>query len=158
MGGRFHHIMNFWLHVVQVSRIEKSDQRRQSPGPGMAYEESLVVEHHVCFSKRGVEIQRVPGTICFCQLTFFTFATMWETLFKINFRTSQVAQWIRIHLPVLGPQVQSLVQEDSTCPGTAKSMCHNHWSCALGPMSHNYLVCAATTEAQAPRIAPTHHN
>lgn len=29
--------------------------------------------------------------------------------------TSLVVQWIRIYLPMLGIQVQSLVQEDSTC-------------------------------------------
>ena len=33
-----------------------------------------------------------------------------------------MAQWIRIHLPMLGPRVQSLVQEDSTCRGTTKSV------------------------------------
>ena len=35
-------------------------------------------------------------------------------------------QWIRIHLLMQGTQVQSLVQEDSTFLGAAKSMCHNY--------------------------------
>ena len=96
---------------------------------------------HVCFSKRGVEIQRAPGTICFCQLTFFTFATMWETVFKINFRTSQVAQWIRIHLPMLGAQVQSWVWKDPICHEAKKPVCHNHWDSALEPLSCNYWAC-----------------
>ena len=29
--------------------------------------------------------------------------------------TSLVVQWLRIHLPMKGTQVQSLVQEDTTC-------------------------------------------
>ena len=36
-----------------------------------------------------------------------------------NFGTSLV-QWLRIHLPVQGTQVQSLVQEDSTCHRATK--------------------------------------
>ena len=30
-------------------------------------------------------------------------------------RTSLVAQWLRIHLPIQGTQVQALVREDPTC-------------------------------------------
>ena len=32
-----------------------------------------------------------------------------------NGGTSLVAQWLRIHLPMQGTQVQCLVQEDPTC-------------------------------------------
>ena len=35
-------------------------------------------------------------------------------------RTSLVAQWIKIHLPMQGTQVQSPVQEDSTGQGATK--------------------------------------
>ena len=38
-------------------------------------------------------------------------------------RTSLVVQWIRIHLPMQGLQVLSLVQEDSTCRGATKPTC-----------------------------------
>ena len=41
-------------------------------------------------------------------------------------RTSLVARWLRIHLPMQGTQVQALVREDTTCHGTAKPMSHNH--------------------------------
>ena len=34
--------------------------------------------------------------------------------------------------------VQSLVQEDLTCSGTAKSMSHNYLACALDLRKHNY--------------------
>ena len=39
---------------------------------------------------------------------------------------SLVVQWLRIHLPVQRTRVQSLVQEDPTCCGAAKAMCHNY--------------------------------
>lgn len=41
-------------------------------------------------------------------------------------RASLMAQWIRICLPVHGTQVRSLVQEDSTCCGATKPVCHNY--------------------------------
>ena len=40
--------------------------------------------------------------------------------------TFPVAQWLRIHLPVQGTWVQSLVQEDPTCHRAAEPMCHNY--------------------------------
>ena len=53
------------------------------------------------------------------------------------FRASLVAQWQRIHLPMQETRVQSLIQEDPTCQGAAKPMCHNYWACALKPGSRN---------------------
>lgn len=41
------------------------------------------------------------------------------------FWTSLVARWISICLQIQGTWVRSLVQEDFTCHGTAKPMCHN---------------------------------
>ena len=59
--------------------------------------------------------------------------------FKSNRRrTSLVEQWLRTCLPMQGIWVQSLVQEDPTCCGATKPMCHNYWACALEPVSHNY--------------------
>ena len=68
----------------------------------------------------------------------------WEksTIQKINNKSpleiSLVAQWLRIRLPMQGTQVRALVQEDSTCRGATKPVCHNYWACALEPASHNY--------------------
>ena len=56
----------------------------------------------------------------------------------LNVGTSLVAQWLRVCLPMQGTRVRSLVQEDSTCHGVTKPMCHNYWAWALEPMSHNY--------------------
>ena len=39
---------------------------------------------------------------------------------------SLVVQWLRIHLPMQGTQVRSLVQEDLTCHGATKPMRHNY--------------------------------
>ena len=65
--------------------------------------------------------------------------------------TSLVVQWLRIHLPMQGTRVWALVQEDPTCRGATKPMCHNYWACALEPTSHNSWAPATTTEARVPR-------
>ena len=41
-------------------------------------------------------------------------------------RTSLVAQWLRICLPMQGTQVRSLVWADPTCHGAIKPMRHNY--------------------------------
>ena len=40
--------------------------------------------------------------------------------------TSLVAQWLRIHLPMQGTWLRSLVQEDPTCRGATKPVRHNY--------------------------------
>ena len=40
-------------------------------------------------------------------------------------RTSLMSKWIRIHISKQGTQIQSLVQEDPTYLGAAKSTYHN---------------------------------
>ena len=57
--------------------------------------------------------------------------------FKIIMWASLVVQWLRIHLPMQGTQVQSLVQEDSTCCRATKPMYHTR-ACVPEPGSHNY--------------------
>ena len=41
-------------------------------------------------------------------------------------RTSLVAQWLRIHLPMQGTRVQVLVWEDPTCRGVTKTVHRNY--------------------------------
>ena len=57
---------------------------------------------------------------------------------KFLFGTYLRVQWIRIHLPMQGTYVQSLVWEGSTCPTATKPMHHNHWAHMLEPLSPNY--------------------
>ena len=45
---------------------------------------------------------------------------------KICLGTSLVVQWLRIHLPMQGTWVRALVQEDPTCRGATKPVCHNY--------------------------------
>ena len=44
-------------------------------------------------------------------------------VFKEANRTSLFVQWLRVRLPMQGTQVQSLVQEDSTCFGATTKAC-----------------------------------
>ena len=52
---------------------------------------------------------------------------------KPPMKTSLVVQWLRICLPIQGTWVQSLVQEDSTCCRTTKSIHHNYCPERPGP-------------------------
>ena len=45
---------------------------------------------------------------------------------KIVIGTSLVAQWLRIHLPMQGTWVRSLLREDPTCRRATKPMSHNY--------------------------------
>ena len=42
------------------------------------------------------------------------------------FWASLVTQWLRICLPMQETRVRSLAQEDPTCRGATKPMCHNY--------------------------------
>ena len=44
----------------------------------------------------------------------------------IQLGTSLVVQWLRICLPTQGTRVRALVQEDPTCRGATKPVCHNY--------------------------------
>ena len=57
---------------------------------------------------------------------------------KSTSRTSLVAQWLRICLPMQGTRVQALVREDPTCRGATKPVRRNYLAWALEPVSHNY--------------------
>ena len=49
-----------------------------------------------------------------------------EDWYKRQRGTSLVVQWIRTCLPMQGTQARSLVQEDPTCHGATKPICHNY--------------------------------
>ena len=81
-------------------------------------------------------------------------------MYKNYLGTSLVARWLRIRLPVQGTRVRSLVQEDPTCCGETKPVHHNYWAhtpqllkstCSRARMLQLLSLCAATTEACAPR-------
>ena len=76
---------------------------------------------------------------------------------KCLLRTSLVAQWLQICLPMQGTRVRALVQEDPTCRGATKPVHHNYWACTLEPASHNYW--AHVPQLLKPtRLEPVLHN
>ena len=72
-----------------------------------------------------------------------------KQLFKDTHRTPLVVQWLRIHLPMQGTWIWSLIQKYSTCCRAAKPMHHNSWAQALEPM-----FCNRRNHINE----PTHHN
>ena len=57
---------------------------------------------------------------------------------KYIHRTSLMVQWLRIHLPMQGTQVWSLVWKDPTCRRETEPLYRNYWASALEPTSRNY--------------------
>ena len=45
---------------------------------------------------------------------------------KSRSKASLAVQWLRIHSPMQGTEVQSLLQEDPTCCEATKPMCHDY--------------------------------
>ena len=95
-------------------------------------------------------------------LFFFGFLNV----LKIKQGTSLVAQWLGVYLPVQGMWVLSLAQEDPTCCGATKPVCHNYWARLLQPLKPEFPRAHAVQgekplrgEACAPewRAVPTHH-
>ena len=52
-------------------------------------------------------------------------------------RISLTAQWLRIRLSVQGTRIRSLVQEDPTCCGATRPVCHDDGACTLDPALWN---------------------
>ena len=78
---------------------------------------------------------------------------------KIAFRTPLVVQWLRIHPPMKGTWVRSLVRELLTCQGATKPMHHNYWvPCSRARKPQLLSPRAETTEALLPRNKRSHHD
>ena len=64
--------------------------------------------------------QKNSQTVCLCYgspRTFFRNGKM---------GTSLVVQWLRIHLPMQGTRVRSLIWEDPICRGATKPVSHSY--------------------------------
>ena len=66
-------------------------------------------------------------------------ANQWMFILHNN-RTSLAVQWIRICLPTQWTRVWCLVQENPTCPGATKPVCHNY----SARMLHALSLCSST--------------
>ena len=64
--------------------------------------------------------------------------------------TSLVVQWLRICLPMQGPQVWSLVWEDPTCCGATKPVCLCPTACAPQEKPAQWEDCALQAESSPP--------
>ena len=77
------------------------------------------------FYKIAIKNFFIPAQIPFSFTSVFAF--IFPPLLKIKrIGTFLVAQWLRIHLPMQGTWVQSLVLEDPTCHGATKPVRHNY--------------------------------
>ena len=75
---------------------------------------------------------------------------LWNDIKSNSWGTSLVVQWLRLHLPVQGIWVQSLVWEDPTCLRATKPMYHNYQASALEP-----VLCNKRSHRSK---KPSHHN
>ena len=81
------------------------------------------------------------------------FFTIWATR-----KAPQVVQWLRIHLPMQGTQVQSLVWKDPMYHVTTKPVHHNYWAerwnywspSALEPVLRNRRVAPTCCNKRKP--------
>ena len=95
----------------------------------------------------------------FCFLKKNLLSTSIEGFFFFFLRVSLVVQWLRVHLPLQGSWVRSLVQEDPTCYGSTKpwsleAMPHNKRShCNEKPAPHKQRVPPLTSTRESPRAA-----
>ena len=109
-----------WVpEVTDSSHLLKSFSNAFSFGWGVFF---------VCFSS---SVYRIG-----CKGSFVR-AIFTQKLHTTILGTSSVVQRIRIHLPVQGTRVRSLVEEDSTCCRAAKPVYHSCWAHALAPTSCN---------------------
>ena len=60
---------------------------------------------------------------------------------KIHTRSSLMAPWLRISLPMQGTQVWSLVLEDSTCCSATKPVSHSYWAHVLQLLKTTHRGC-----------------
>ena len=106
---------------------------------------------------QGINFQNIQNSSC----SSITKKKSKQLNLKEMDRSSLVAQWLRIRLPMQGTWVRVLVREDPTCHGATKPVCHNYWarvpqllkSACLEP--NKYVSYSATREATAMRSLRT---
>ena len=108
-----------------------------------------------CARKTGFRARYFQAVILWAScLSYLHFAFLVKK--ETRMRTSLVVQWLRIHLPVQGIRVPSLVWEASTCHRATEPMCCNHWSCA--PQSPRSAAREATAmRSTTERAGPACH-
>ncbi|KAJ8783585.1 hypothetical protein J1605_008628 [Eschrichtius robustus] len=74
---------------------------------------------------KDVSLVRDPDSIAYSSIHTSVHFQEFGLNIIYNSRTSLVAQWLRIRLPMQGTWVQALVREDPTCRGSTKPVRHN---------------------------------
>ena len=80
----------------------------------------------------------ITNTQCLIGLICHSIDQCLESSEVKRFQTLLMIQWWGICLPMPWTQVWSLVWEDPTCHGPAKTEHHSYWVSTLEPWSHNY--------------------
>ena len=82
----------------------------------------------ICISLMISDVEhQIMGLLAICTSSLEKCLFKFFALLKIGLsRASLVAQWLRIRLPMQGTWVRALVQEDPTCHGATKPVCHNY--------------------------------
>ena len=71
-------------------------------------------------------------------------------------RVFLVVQWLRIHLAMQGTLVQSLAQEDPTCSGATKPVCHDYRAHVLQLLKSVHLEPVLCNNRSHHSEKPTH--
>ena len=77
---------------------------------------------------------------------------------KGNRRTSLLAQWLRICLPMQGIWVLSLVWQNPTCQGATKPVHHNFWACIPRACALQQEAIKIRSLSTPTKVAPSDHN
>ena len=139
-----------WVHLSHLPKLKAEGEYVYGERKGMG--EGFWENQPECSLASWVSTHTSQKThLCYRRVIITTEATshLYMNTSKHKIRASLVAQWLRIRLPMQGTRVRALVQEDPTCCGATKLVCHNYWACALEPISHSYWACA---------LEPTSHN
>ena len=99
---------------------------RELTSPSHHMEESTCWPHCIIYEQQ-VNISacyytEILRTICHSSYILFSDTD------SVQLWTSLAVQWLRIHLPMQGTWIWSLVQEDSTCCRATKPMRRNYWA------------------------------
>ena len=82
-------------------------------------------------------------------------ALIWNVLEHLS-QTYPVIQWLRIHLPMRGAWVRSLVWEDSTYHGATKPMHHDYRAHALSRSPRSVTREATAVRSPGPQLERAH--
>ena len=97
---------------------------------------------------------RVPLSLLFSEQVFLNSIH----LRNYDYWTSLVVQWLRIRLPMQGTRVRALVQEDPTCRGATKPVCHNYWAHVPQLLKPTRLEPVLCNKRSHRNEEPAHHN